>query len=53
VNDEIAETAARFDLKDGSDFEFICECGEPTCHRFVRMTLAQYRGSEPGSVIAH
>jgi hypothetical protein len=51
VNDEIAEVASRFDANDGSEFEFVCECGDLLCRGLVKMTLAEYRASGPGSVV--
>ncbi len=53
VNDEILKTATRFDDSEGSMFEFLCECGDLRCHRYVAMTLAEYRATTPGSVLAH
>lgn len=53
VNDEIARVAAGLDGSGGSIFEFFCECGDFTCRGFVRMTLADYRLTRPGSVVAH
>jgi hypothetical protein len=53
VNDKIAETAKSFDPSEASDFEFLCECGHLACRRIVTMTVAQYRLSEPGSVVGH
>ena len=52
VNGQIAETARRLD-DGGGEFEFICECGDLNCRQFVAMTVAQYRDSQPGSVVAH
>ncbi|HEU5363380.1 MAG TPA: hypothetical protein VFU56_08540 [Gaiellaceae bacterium] len=51
VNDEIARTAIRFDLDDGGRFEFLCECGDLSCNRRVKLTLPEYRASEPGSIV--
>lgn len=53
VNDEIAETAARFDAGDGSVFEFVCECGDLSCNGLVELTLSEYAASSPGSVVGH
>ncbi|MBA3841928.1 MAG: hypothetical protein H0X39_04805 [Actinobacteria bacterium] len=52
MNDEIASVAARWG-DEGAEFEFICECGELRCGRFLKLTLADYRASAPGSVIGH
>jgi hypothetical protein len=44
--------AERFD--DGTTvFQFLCECGDLTCRTLVKMTLADYRASTPGSVAGH
>jgi hypothetical protein len=52
VNDEILDAATRFD--DGSTvFEFLCECGDLDCRETVKMTLADYRATTPGSVVGH
>lgn len=51
VNDEIAAVAGRFDT--GDEFEFVCECGDLACVRRVKMTLAQYKSTDPGSVVRH
>jgi hypothetical protein len=53
VNDEIAQTAHRFDANGGSVFEFLCECGDEACDGHVEMTVAAYRGTVPGSVVGH
>ena len=52
VNDEIASVAARWGDQE-TEFEFICECGDLSCRVFLKMTLADYHESTPGSVIAH
>jgi hypothetical protein len=52
VNDEILNLATRFE--DGITlFEFVCECGDPQCVGLVKMTLAEYRATKPGSVVGH
>ena len=52
VNDEILSAASRFD--DGTAvFEFVCECGYLKCRDLVKMTLADYRATKPGAVVAH
>ena len=53
VNDKIAETAARLDPGNRSDFEFFCECGSLSCRALVRLTLAEYAATAPGSIVAH
>jgi hypothetical protein len=53
VNDEIAVRAFCFNGNDGSEFEFGCECGDLSCTDHLRMTLAEYHASEPGSVVSH
>jgi hypothetical protein len=53
VNDEVAQVASRLDGNDGSSFEFVCECGELGCHAVVKMTLAQYRSAQRGSILGH
>jgi hypothetical protein len=53
VNDEIAATAMRFYGGDGSLFEFVCECGDLACRGIARLSLEDYRRSEPGSVVGH
>jgi hypothetical protein len=53
VNEEIARTAGRIAADENGEFEFLCECGDLSCERRVRMALAAYRSSEPGSVVAH
>ena len=52
VNDEIARVAARWG-DEGTEFEFICECGDLSCRVFLQLTLADYHARSPGSVIAH
>jgi hypothetical protein len=49
--DHRCETASRFDADEGSEFEFVCEFGDR--HGLVKMTLAEYRASAPGSVVGH
>jgi hypothetical protein len=53
VNEEVAAKAGGFDANDGSQFEFVCECGDLLCHGLVELTLAEFRASAPGSVIGH
>ncbi|HST15597.1 MAG TPA: hypothetical protein VLJ44_12190 [Gaiellaceae bacterium] len=53
VNDEIARVGTQFDVGETTAFEFLCECGRLGCDGLVRLTLAEYQGSAPGSVIAH
>ena len=53
VNDEILNAATRLDPEGNSMFEFLCECGDLNCHGIVRMTLAEYATTEPGSVRVH
>jgi hypothetical protein len=53
VNDQIAETARRFDVGEGDQFEFVCECGRLSCDGRVKMTLAEYARTAPGSVVSH
>ena len=52
VNDEIVNAAGRFD-DGGTVFAFICECGDLGCRALVKMTLAEYRLTTPGSVVGH
>lgn len=52
VNDAIADAAEWFD-EGATVFEFLCECGDLGCRRFVRTTLADYRASTPGSIVCH
>jgi hypothetical protein len=52
VDEEVALVASRFDANEGSQFEFLCECGELACRQTVSMTVAEYRAS-PGSVVGH
>lgn len=52
VNDEILKAATPLD--DGAGvFEFICECGDLNCQSMVKMTLAEYLATTPGSVAGH
>lgn len=52
VNDEILKAATPLD--DGAGvFEFICECGDLNCQGMVKMTLAEYWATTPGSVAGH
>ena len=54
ANDEIARVGSSLDdLDEGHRFEFLCECGDLSCTRLVRMTVAEYRASAPGSVVGH
>lgn len=53
VNSRIAEAAGRFDLDQEGEYEFVCECGDLSCAGRVKMKLARYRHSQPGSVLAH
>jgi hypothetical protein len=53
VNDEIARVATSFDGNDGSEFEFLCECGDLACQELVHMPLAAYAATPPGSVVGH
>ena len=54
ANDEIARVGSSLDdLDEGHRFEFLCECGDLSCAQFVRMTVAEYHGSTPGSVVGH
>jgi hypothetical protein len=53
VNDEVARVAHRFNPDDSNKFEFLCECGRLACGDTVKMTLADYAESTPGSVVAH
>jgi|SwirhisoilCB2_FD_contig_61_1838604_length_2193_multi_3_in_0_out_0_3 hypothetical protein len=53
VNDEIARIGTRFDAGETAAFEFLCECGRLGCGKFVALTLPEYRGTTPGSVVAH
>jgi hypothetical protein len=54
ANDEIARVGSSLDdLGEGHRFEFLCECGDLSCSQFAKMTVAEYRASSPGSVVAH
>lgn len=53
VNDEIARMGSRFDVDSLKEFDFLCECGSLACRAVVKMTLADYGESVPGSVVAH
>ena len=54
ANDEIARVGRTLDdLDEGHRFEFLCECGDLSCGHFVRMTVAEYRATSPGSVVGH
>ena len=54
ANEEIARVRSSLDdLNEGHRFEFLCECGDLSCSEFVRMTVAEYRTSSPGSVVGH
>ena len=39
VNERIAETAQRFDVRETT---FVCECADPSCTHRVSTTLAEY-----------
>jgi hypothetical protein len=52
VNDEIYRRAAALAEEDRLQ-QFVCECGDLTCTGVAEMSLAAYRLTEPGSVIAH
>lgn len=30
---------------------FVCECGDPTCHRTVALTLNEYEARRPGLLV--
>jgi hypothetical protein len=53
VNDTIRDTAMRFGDDPAAVYEFVCECGSLGCRAQVKLTLAEYEASEPGSVRAH
>jgi hypothetical protein len=54
VNEEIARVVSSLDdLEEGHQFEFLCECGDPSCNQLARMTVAQYRALAPGYVVGH
>lgn len=53
VNDEIARVGGRFDAEKSSEFEFLCECGSLGCRAVVKLTLAEYGVTSPGSVVGH
>lgn len=53
VNDEIARVVLRFDADKSTEFEFVCECGRLGCHSVVKLTLAEYGMTSPGSVVGH
>ena len=53
VNDEIAHIAKRLDPDDRYEYEFICECGDLECERRANLTVAEYQGLLPGSVVGH
>jgi hypothetical protein len=53
VNDEIYRVASRLTSDSGDEFEFVCECGQLACTRFVSKRLADFEQSKPGSVVAH
>ena len=55
VNEEICLVSV--EMTGGGDaewFEFVCECDASTCHRVLRLTVAQYRTlAARGPVRAH
>ena len=53
VNREIARVGGRFDGDTLTEFDFLCECGSLGCRAVVKMTLAEFGRSAPGSVVAH
>jgi hypothetical protein len=53
VNDEIYRVGFDLDGDERSELAFVCECGELRCTRLVNMTLAEFAGTQPGSVVAH
>ena len=54
ANNEIARVGSTLDdLDERHRFEFLCECGDLSCGQFVRMTVAEYRASLPGTVVGH
>ena len=53
ANDEIAEVGVIFQEPIADQYEFVCECGDLGCKAPVRMTLAEYAESTPGSVVGH
>ena len=53
ANEEVARVGSRLDADEGNQFEFLCECGDLSCNRLVRLTIAEYRALPPGSVVGH
>ena len=53
VNDSIKDTAQRLGGDSATVYEFVCECGDLRCWQLVRLTLAEYDGSDAGFVRAH
>jgi len=57
VNESIADQAERFDSRRGEDgvvFQFLCECGRPTCRAVLELTLDAFaERSRRGPVVAH
>jgi hypothetical protein len=54
VNERIRELAGT----NGTEaWEFLCECGDSACHRFLTLTLREYDGlrgaAEATSILAH
>jgi hypothetical protein len=53
INDEIARMGSPLQATVTGGFEFVCECGDRRCKAIVRMTLANYAQTTPGSVVGH
>jgi hypothetical protein len=53
VNDSIREKAERLLSDPSTIYEFVCECGDLGCRKFIPMTLAQYDRSRERPVLAH
>jgi hypothetical protein len=43
----------RFGDDSAAVYEYVSECGSLGCRAQVKLTLAEYEASEPGSVRAH
>lgn len=53
ANNSIRDVAARQAREASAVYEFLCECGDLRCRGLVELSLLDYDGRSPGSVLAH
>lgn len=52
MNDSIAKGAERFG-DSAMHFDFFCECGDLSCHKTIRLTVADYRHRRNAPLTSH